>query len=423
MLTSTIQRTLPEPAGLPVDARAAAEVRRLALELLPDSVAVAQVVLQRVLEVVPELGAGDGTEDVARESTDQNIGAMLATLAFAVPPSGMEPPIGTRKLLRQAVASGGDATTLLHAYRVGHERLWEVWSDHVAMHIIDPNLQHAVLRRSSAHFFTFIDRSCEQLVDEYRRDFAEAAAAGHAGSTASRREVVEALLGEGAVDLEAARGILGYEICGHHVALVLSPVRADADVKAALDRIAEAAGRPRVFSSPTGDGSWWAWLGWPTAPDPALREAIVASALDGVVVGMGEAGHGREGFRASHGDAVEAEQTVRMSRVPEPGVVAHEEIALAALLCRDRPRAEQLCRRQLGVLATPDEASARLRHTLRIFLAAGRSKVRAAELLHVHQKTVTYRLARAEQLLGRPVTERTAELDAALRIHRALFGD
>jgi DNA-binding PucR family transcriptional regulator len=422
-LTSATQRAASEATGLPVDARAAAETRRLALELLPESVAVSQVVLARVLEVLPQLAGADGVDDVARESTDQNIGAMLATLAFAVPPSGMEPPIGTRKLLRQTVAGGGDATTLLHAYRVGHERLWEVWSDHVAMHIVDPDLQHAVLRRSSAHFFTFIDRSCEELVEEYRRDFADLAASGSTTSAASKREVLDALLGDAPVDLEAARGVLGYELRGHHVALVLSPVVVGADVRAALVVIVAAAGRPPSFCTPVGDGSVWAWLGSPAAPTAALREAIVRAQLDGVVVGLGEPGHGRDGFRTSHEQAVEAEQTVRMSRLPAPGVVPHEAIALAALLCSDRTRAERLCRAQLGVLATQDEASARLRHTLSVFLACGRSKVRTAEQLFVHQKTVTYRIARAEQLLGRPVTERSAELDAALRIHRTLFGD
>ncbi|UTI62342.1 helix-turn-helix domain-containing protein [Paraconexibacter antarcticus] len=422
-MTSATRRAAPDTPGLAADARAAAETRRLALELLPDSVAVSQVVLARVLEVLPELAAAEGADDVARESTDQNIGAMLATLAFAVPPSGMEPPIGTRKLLRQAVAGGGDATTLLHAYRVGHERLWEVWSDHVAMHIADRELQHAVLRRSSAHFFTFIDRSCEELVEEYRREFADLAASGNATSAASRREVLDVLLGDTAVDLEAARGVLGYELRGHHLGLVLRPVAVGADVRAALDAILAAAGRPSSFCCPAGDGSVWAWLGWASAPPSEGREAIARVKLDGVVVGLGEPGHDRDGFRATHEQAAEAEQTVRMSRVPAPGVVAHESIALAALLCSDRTRAERLCRAQLGVLTAPDEASARLRHTLAVFLACGRSKVRTAEQLFVHQKTVTYRIARAEQLLGRPVTERSAELDAALRIHRTLFGD
>jgi hypothetical protein len=418
MLTTTAHTdTAP---GLPADARAADEARRLALELLPHSEAVAGVVLDRVLEIVPELAPADGSNRIARESTDQNIGAMLATLAFAVPPAGMEPPVGTRRLLRQTVAAGGDATTLLHAYRVGHERLWEVWSDHVAMHITDLELQHAVLRHSSAHFFTFIDRSCEQLVEEYRRDFAEAISVEPGAP--SRRDVIDALLSDAPVDLEQTRSTLRYEINAYHVGLTLTAVQPGADVESALKAIAVAAGLPHVLTRPVGDGSTWAWLGWPGAPAAGTRAAIVEARLDGVVAGLGQSGHGRDGFRRTHAQAGDAERTVRMARVPCPGVVAHEDIALASLLCRDRPEAERLAENQLGVLVADDEATARLRHTLRVFLACGCSKVRAAERLHIHQKTVTYRIARAEQLLGRPVTERAAELDAALRIHRTLTG-
>ena len=54
--------------------------------------------------------------------------------------------------------------------------------------------------------------------------------------------------------------------------------------------------------------------------------------------------------------------------------------------------------------------------TLRIFLEEGASFVRAARRLGVHTNTVTYRVHRAEELLGHPVTERQLELHVALRL-------
>jgi DNA-binding PucR family transcriptional regulator len=42
--------------------------------------------------------------------------------------------------------------------------------------------------------------------------------------------------------------------------------------------------------------------------------------------------------------------------------------------------------------------------------------------LNVAPRTVSYRLRRAEDLLGHPIASRRAELEAALRLRR-LFGD
>jgi DNA-binding PucR family transcriptional regulator len=53
---------------------------------------------------------------------------------------------------------------------------------------------------------------------------------------------------------------------------------------------------------------------------------------------------------------------------------------------------------------------------LRAFYDEGSSFVRAARRLGVHENTVTYRVQRAEELLGHPVSERRLELQVALRL-------
>lgn len=406
-----------------LESRADAEVRRLALSLLPRADALAVAVMEAVDAQVPELVAPDDEagQAIALQSTEQNLGAMLSALAFGVADSEIRAPQATHALLEHVVAGGGDATTLMRAYRAGHVRLWELWSDHVAAQMNDHAVQHVVLRETSAHFFGFIDRACRQLDERYRRDFARASPTDGGGHL-RRHELIDALLAGEAVDVEGARRTLGYELTGHHVALVLSPLMPDADLRAALDAVAGRGDRPQVLTRPAGDGSWRAWLGWPVAPDPYQYEAMAQTPLAGVVAGMGELGHALGGFRRSHEQAADAEHVARMTRAPAAGVVAHEQVALAALLCRDRARAERFAGAQLGALAAPDEACARLRETVAAYLDCGLSKVRAAERLHVHKKTVTYRLGRAEALLGRSVCVRTADLDAALRIHATLFG-
>jgi len=74
--------------------------------------------------------------------------------------------------------------------------------------------------------------------------------------------------------------------------------------------------------------------------------------------------------------------------------------------------------RELGPLAARDDSTIRLASTLGVFLEEGASFVRAARRLGVHTNTVTYRVRRAEDLLGHKVTERQLELRVALRLAR-----
>ena len=46
---------------------------------------------------------------------------------------------------RHVTAAGGDVTDLLRAYRVGHQLLWRLWSEHVYAEIRQPELLPAVL--------------------------------------------------------------------------------------------------------------------------------------------------------------------------------------------------------------------------------------------------------------------------------------
>jgi PucR C-terminal helix-turn-helix domain/GGDEF-like domain len=402
-------------------ARAESEIKRLAASLLPRVDTIAVAVLAGVIEQVPELVAPDDEPGMAaaRASTVENIGAMLSTLAFGISPNAVEAPEGARELLRHMVEQGGDVTTLMNGYRAGHVGVWQHWSDHVAASLPPNEVRHLVLRETSAHFFGYIDNACRQLEQLYRRELAPgpSPAPGHL----LRQELIASLLAGEDVDVESARRLLGYELAGHHVALVLSPLASGADLRAALDAIAGRGSCPQVLSRVQEDGRWSAWLGWQTPPDAYLYAAMAQTPLIDVVAGLGERAHGIDGFRRSHEQAADVEHLIRMARGPRPGVTAHEEVALAALLCRDRPRAERFAAEQLGGLAASEETVERLRHTVATYLACGLSKVRAADALHVHKKTVTYRLERAEELLGRRVDVRSAELDAALRIHRALF--
>jgi len=70
--------------------------------------------------------------------------------------------------------------------------------------------------------------------------------------------------------------------------------------------------------------------------------------------------------------------------------------------------------RTLGDLARDDDGMARLRETVRIFLETGGSFTDAATRLHLHKNTVHYRVRKAEEIRGRPLTDSRLDVEVAL---------
>ena len=69
---------------------------------------------------------------------------------------------------------------------------------------------------------------------------------------------------------------------------------------------------------------------------------------------------------------------------------------------------------------TRDDATLRLRATLRAYLDEGCSFAAAARRLGIHEKTVRYRVRQCEEALARPVGEQSQKLAAALLLAETL---
>ncbi|MFZ2175165.1 MAG: hypothetical protein WAW17_14265, partial [Rhodococcus sp. (in: high G+C Gram-positive bacteria)] len=143
-------------------------VRHVARELLPRTKEVADEITEYVLHMVPGLTPGCSADEVqlVHESNEQNCGAFLATLAFGVASSSIEPPAATRRLLHDLAAAGESPRHLLRGYRVGQERLWRIWSEH-AHTCVGATELYEVLRVSSTHLFEFVDHASQFIVEEY----------------------------------------------------------------------------------------------------------------------------------------------------------------------------------------------------------------------------------------------------------------
>jgi hypothetical protein len=421
MRQASPRTTGPTAGEAAVDETTAETTRRCAHEMMLRSAEVSAEISAQILANVAGLSPNGSAQAVKalRESTDQNVGAIFATLAFGVPADAAEPPTGTQDLLRHTVAEGGDITALLRAYRYGHGLLWEVWSDHVAQRVTDAARLHDVLAVSSKHIFTFVDRSCERLVSDYHDRYG----ARSRPALSPAETIRELLLDDTPMDETEISTALRCDIRGYHVALVLSPLAAGADVRAAADTLANVAGAASVVTLPVGNGTLWSWLSWPRRPDADRLKRVRDTPTRDVVVGMGEIGLGRIGFARSHQQARDADRVARLNPNVCGGVLRHREIELAGTLCFDLGRARQFAENRLATLINDDPITERLRETLLVYFDNGCRQSRAAEVLHVHPKTVSYRLTQAEELLGQPLTDNVLEVGAALVIARALQAD
>ncbi len=378
-----------------------------------------------VLQEVPAYRGLDSDEirAVTVTSGRVNVGAILSMLQFGIPPETIRQPAGAVDFAHAMIHRGVDLATILRTYRLGHDRLWDTWIAFIAERIDDPTLLAAVTRRSSALMFAYFDAVGQDIAADYdveRERWLRSAAA-------VRDAAVEQILDGTATDPEQAGLILRYELRRHHVAFIVWS--ADAGQAAALAGHAELvagavagaldAGQPLVVRPSA--AALWGWGSRFDAVPGDLEQRLAAVGVDGLLVAVGSAGWGIEGFRESHAQAREAQRVARLAQAPA-AVTTYRSVALASALCADTEVARRFSRSELGPLDAPTTTAARLRDTLTAYFEEGNSPVRAARRLGVHEKTVVYRVHKAEELLGHPVAARRAELELALRV-RLLLGD
>jgi DNA-binding PucR family transcriptional regulator len=95
-----------------------------------------------------------------------------------------------------------------------------------------------------------------------------------------------------------------------------------------------------------------------------------------ILVAIGRPGHGLDGFRRSHAEALEAARVAALAGGAAAAVTRYERVELVSLLASDFPRARAFVAARLGPLAAATEPAARLRETVLAFLAANGSGTR-----------------------------------------------
>ena len=388
-------------------------MQNLAAELLARTPELARAMADHLYATIPELAATQDGELMADlvASGEANLRQVLWALKRDEPVDELRLPPEAAAFMRANVRRGIPLPAELRAYRLGHAWLWDRWARALQERIADPEELIAAQEMSSACIFAYIDRISDQLVEEYGTERERMMR----GAAQLRAETVRAILAGEPLDEETLPGRLGYDVRRTHVAMRVSSGTSEIRglERAAREAAATLApGEPLVV--PSGAASLDVWAGSYEPLDTRALERYEPP--EGVRVAFGKPGRGLDGFRRCHHEAVQAARVASLAGSAGGAVVDYARVELVSLLACDLPRAREFVASRLGQLAAPGEPAERLRETLRVFLAVGGRSARAAKELYVHQNTIAYRIKRAEELLGRRVTEDPVELICALTL-------
>lgn len=353
------------------------------------------------------------------QSTRANLGVMVTLMREeADPRSALAPPeaIGYAK---EYVVRGLDFGLLQRAYRTAQgafagmilERLRQATDD--LDHLAD------AMAFFNAWIFAWIEAIDRQLTEIYMTEREQRVR----GTAAMRSAEVRTILGGAPVDVATVSQRLGYELDRFHVGYVVwseasedSPGAAGGlfgEMEKAATAVAESLGGRTALTVPQGR-HLACWAGR-REPQHLGDLRIPRGVGKGLSVAAGTPAHGVEGFVLSHREALLARRVAQL-RGDRNVRVAFPDLSLEALMVGDPEAARRFAARELGPLAAEDDSTRRLASTLAVFLDEGCSFVRASRRLGVHTNTVTYRVKRAEELLGHPAGERQLELRVALRL-------
>lgn len=359
------------------------------------------------------------------QAARSNLGVIVSMMREGDDPGSVQPPPEAIGYAKEYVVRGLELSLMQRAYRAAQSVFGRIILERLRAATDDAERLAEAMAFFNAWIFAYveaIERRLTVVYDSERDEWVR-------GAAAVRADEVRALLaGTGTVDAAAVSLRLGYELDRVHVGFVVWSEAAgerpgDAgDLFAGMERVAAAVAESLGAGPPltVAEGRHLAcWAGLRSEPELS-RVRLPRTGARGLSVAVGTPAPGVEGFVLSHHEALLARRVAQLRGDGDGAVATYPDLALEALLADDPDDARRFAARELGPLAAGDDATVRLASTVAIFLEEGSSFVHAGRRLGIHANTVSYRVRRAESLLGRPVTERQLELRVALRLTRLL---
>lgn len=322
-----------------------------------------------------------------------------------VPPNaGEESLVVARGLIRR----GLDESAIVHLYRIGQDVAWQAWMRTAFALTADLDEVRELLDVSARSLRDFIDATIAGIYQQIQTERYELIG----GLQAERRQIVTLILEGAPISRQHSEGRLGYRLDQTHTAAVIWADELGTDSTAlerATEAVMRAGGGHRPLSVLAGEASRWVWVPGADGLDlPGLHDTVAA--LPGVRVAVGSTSAGIDGFRRSHLDAVTTQRMMmRLGR--NARLTSFTEVELAALLTADPERADRFINRTLGDFASADAEHHR---TVLTFIREQCNASRAAARLFTHRNTLLRKLARADEMLPRPLEDSSVDVAVAL---------
>lgn len=365
-----------------------------------------------IMREIPDLPADGRVRALLSASVVENVSAALHIIQHAIGVEQVRAPNAAEAYARRLAQWEVPMAALLRSYRVGATRFQGFCLGELSTRTGDASLASATALRMVELVSAYIDRVSEQVVAVYQTELGDWRNLG-----AARASRVHALLDGDLTDVSAAEALLGYRLRQRHVGVVCWVELAEygdgtlARLESATAEMAHrAGGAGRPMFVPQDESCAWAWL--------PLGSTTVATTSDrpddGIRFALGAPGSGLSGFRRTHRQAL-ATQAVALAAGPGARpVTGFDDVAPLALMSGSLELVRDWVGETLGALADDDEATARLRETLRVFLAENGSYKATAGRLTLHRNTVQYRIGRARESLGRPIEDNRLYVELAL---------
>src|ERR1700761_6133901 len=373
-------------------------------------------------EQIPELRGDEALMELLGTSVEANVHTVLHALRHDIVVERVEAPPAALESARRLAQHGVPVNALVRAYRLGQRQMNEVFFAELRAIDIPDSVRVAALEAITGTLFEYIDWMSQQVVAVYE-DERERWLENQNSLRALR--VREVLTANKPIDVDAATTSIRYPLRWHHLGLIMwyPDVGTEGDDLARLQRFvrelgeAAGAGAGPLFV-PADRSCGWGWLPYRAAVTDAVEKVrrFALDRPDSPSVAIGTMAGGIEGFRRSHREAEEARGVAIVRERRGPTVIAASDpgLSVVARLGGDVADTREWVAAVLGDLAGDNENGARLRETLRMYLACGSSYKVAAEELNMHFNSVKYRVGRAVERRGREIGSDRLEVELAL---------
>jgi len=374
---------------------------------------------------IPEIAGAGELQELVRDSVTGNFETFFPAIRHGIPIASIEPATAALEHARRLAQRGVDADALVRTYRLGHLAFVKMVLDEVRAAQLDAQLGLDVFEQITSTSFRYVDRISRLVLTAYQNE------RDHwlANQNRLRAVRVREVLGGGEIDVDKTAEAIGYPLRRIHLSVIVWCVESESSNElAAMERftgeLAKSLGaRERPLFTAADRVTGWAWVPLPedAAADAVgrLREFANARA-DAPWIAAGAPLPGVDGFRRSHRQAIAMRAVVLASGSHPPAVTAASDpgLVVASQFCNDLEQARIWVGDVLGPLASATDSDERMRETLREFLRTGSSFKATADELHLHVNSVKYRVQRALERRGKPITDDRLDVEVALLLCR-----